>query len=93
MQFCQDFMTVSGNDTFHPQLTGIVQETPGFVTYDDLSEAVQIIIFCTDEIITDPHAVPLFLCQHFWYTLADVKHLHTLAEDGMATTNQNSERL
>jgi hypothetical protein len=57
-QTCWNFLAVCDNCDF-----GIIQETPGSVTYDDHAEEAWIEISCSDEITTIPHVVvPLFLC-------------------------------
>jgi hypothetical protein len=63
---------------------GLVQETPGSIICDSLSEKVRIITFCIDELTTNPGMIiVLFACQHSWYSvMADVMHLHILTENG-----------
>jgi hypothetical protein len=51
---------------------GIVQETPGFVTCDNLLDKVWIIICCFDELITGLDGVTaLFLHQYSWHNMQD----------------------
>jgi len=63
--------------------------TPGYITCDNISEKVWIVICCGNELRTDPHVnISLFL-HSIDSTLANAMHLQNLTGNGVATTNCN----
>lgn len=75
----------------HVELLFTLEEASYFIICVTLSRKPS--VYSRHELTTDCCVVILFIHQHWYGVLADTGHLHIVIEDGVETTNQNSDSL